>query len=670
MKAPLHSLQLEDPNDPALAQSILEPESIACAARCVQDCDGIESVPEHGGIDSSASTSETSFEKLLLAETPDALIALAPDGAVLYWNFGAEETFGYTREEAAGRSLCELIVPFDRVNEEVAIQRAALETPKGVTRESIRHRQDGSLICVNISTRAVRDAHGQLKCFVSNKKDVTNLKVRRDTKLIEARYRDLLESTPDAIVIVNNTGHIVLVNGQAEAVFGYSRSDLLGKSIEVLLPARYRGGHIGTQSNFFTQPKIRAMSAEFELHCLRKSGAEFPAEISLSPLETEEGMLAMSAIRDITNRKTVEQKFKDLLESAPDAIVIVNTAGKIVLVNSQTEKLFGYPRSDLLEQQIEILIPERLRAHHLGHRGGFFADSKVREMGSSQDLLGRREDGTEFPVEVRLSPLMTEEGALEMSAIRDITDRKRIEESLRKANQMKSEFLANMSHELRTPLNGIIGFTEFLFDEKPGPLNPKQKEYLTDVHQSAQHLLQLINDVLDLAKVEAGKIELNPEVFSPAKAIAEICAVVKGIAQKKSVNISCSVAPELGGVTLDQQKFKQICYNLLANAVKFTGPGGSVEIKASVREGDRFELRVKDTGIGIRKENIERLFREFEQLETGTTRRFEGTGLGLALTKKLVQFQGGSIAVESEYGKGTTFSVVMPTIVREAKGRE
>jgi PAS domain S-box-containing protein len=482
----------------------------------------------------------------LIVETPDALIALTREGKVLDWNPGAEATFGYTIHEAVGHSLCELIVPPDRIDEEVAIQREALET-ECVTREAIRHRKDGSLIYLNISMRAIRDARGELEYLVTTNKDLTDLKVRRVTNLIEARYGDLLESTLDAVVIINNLERIAFINGEGEAVFGYSRSDLLGEPIQTLLPPRDRGGHFVPRANYFTQPRRRAAGAEFELVCLRESGEEFPVEIILSPLETEEGTLAMCAIRDISQRK-------------------------------------------------------------------------------------------------------------------------QFEESLRKANQMKSEFLANMSHELRTPLNGIIGFTEFLIDEKPGPLNPRQKEFLTDVHRSAQHLLQLINDVLDLAKVEAGRLEVNPETFSPAKAIEEVCAVVTGIAQKKGVTVTCSVAPELGSVTLDEQKFRQICYNLLSNGVKFTSPGGSVEISASARERDRFELRVKDTGIGIRNEDMQRLFREFEQLETGSGRRFEGTGLGLVLTKKLVQLHGGSIGVESEYGQGTTFSVVMPTIVMGGKG--
>ncbi|HMJ25421.1 MAG TPA: ATP-binding protein, partial [Pyrinomonadaceae bacterium] len=240
--------------------------------------------------------------------------------------------------------------------------------------------------------------------------------------------------------------------------------------------------------------------------------------------------------------------------------------------------------------------------------------------------------------------------------------RKRSEQALREANRLKSEFLANMSHELRTPLNGIIGFSEFLIDEKPGKLNPKQNEYLKDVLNSANHLLQLINDVLDLAKVEAGKMELNPETFSLFKAVDEVCAVIKAIAHKKQITLAIEISPDLAELHLDQQKFKQVLYNLLSNAVKFTDAGGKVEIIGSRRDRNSFQIAVKDTGIGIKKEDLNRLFREFEQLEAGTARRFEGTGLGLALTKKIIEFQKGSIDVQSEFGRGSTFTVVYPLV--------
>jgi len=253
-------------------------------------------------------------------------------------------------------------------------------------------------------------------------------------------------------------------------------------------------------------------------------------------------------------------------------------------------------------------------------------------------------------------------------AARDMTERRRLEESLFEANRMKSEFLAGMSHELRTPLNGIIGFTEFLVDEKPGPLLPRQKEYLNDVLNSAAHLLQVINDVLDLAPVDAGRMELHPEVISITKAVADIAAIINGMAGKKQIALNTDVGPGLDAVVLDQRKFKQVLYNLISNGVKFNTWDGRVDIEARrIAHGNVYdpqreyvELKIRDTGIGIRQEDIGSLFTEFRQLDSGIGRRFEGVGLGLVLTKRIVEFQGGRISVESEPGVGSVFTVVLP----------
>ncbi|HXA15810.1 MAG TPA: ATP-binding protein [Thermoanaerobaculia bacterium] len=236
---------------------------------------------------------------------------------------------------------------------------------------------------------------------------------------------------------------------------------------------------------------------------------------------------------------------------------------------------------------------------------------------------------------------------------------------LQRANRAKDRFLAGMSHELRTPLNGIIGFAEFLADGKPGPLNDKQKEYLGDILNSGRHLLHLINDLLDLVKVQAGKVELRVERFSLREGIDEVRAGVRTIAESKRIEVRIDVNPELDFVTLDRQRFKQILFNLLSNALKFTEEGGHVGINAALHGKGRFRLAVSDDGIGIRSEDIGRLFTEFEQLESGTARRFGGTGLGLALTRSLVALHGGTIDVESEFGSGSTFRVTLPFVTGE-----
>lgn len=598
------------------------------------------------------------FERRLLQDTPDAVLLVSIKGTILLWNQAAESIFGYSSTEALGRQVSELIVPPELRAEYQSLQERVLsQAPPPF--ESVRRCKDGSLVYVSVSSKPIPRSDGD-DLILSTVRDITHLKVLRESRLLEAQFRNLLESTPDAIVMVNVTGRIVLVNSQAERVFGYPRGQLIGQPVESLLPERFRASHNAHRAAFFMHPRTRTMGAGLELYGLRSNGEEFPVEISLSPLVTDEGTLVMSAVRDTSDRKKAEQKFRALLESAPDAMVIVGRDGNIALINSQTEHLFGYQRAELLGRPVEILVPERYRAKHGSHRAGFFSQPRARAMGAGLELFGLRRDGSEFPVEISLSPLETEEGLFVSSAIRDATARKRYEQALQEANRLKSVFLANMSHELRTPLNGIIGFSEFLIDEKPGKLNPKQKEYLTDILNSGQHLLRLINDVLDLSKVEAGKMEIHAERFDIRNAIEEVCAGMSAMANGKAIGIRRAIASGLEQVSLDRRKFVQVLYNLLSNAVKFSDEGGEVWVRATAHGSTGLLVSVRDSGIGIRQEDVAKLFVEFQQLDSGSARRYEGTGLGLALTKKIIEFQGGSITVESETGKGSSFTVLLP----------
>ncbi|MDR7333420.1 PAS domain S-box protein [Roseateles asaccharophilus] len=484
---------------------------------------------------------------LMANQSPDALILLNDQGHVVHWSSGADAIFGYGLAEVRDRSLNDLVIPEDRVDEQRQRLAEAL-TQGGGTYESVRRRKDGSLLYVDVSTRRVHASDGTAMVLTAEK-DVTHIKVLRDAKLMEARFRDLLESMPDGIVMANSTGHIVIANSQAERLFGYESGELRGRSVETLLPERYRHAHVGHRSNYFLQPRKRAMGSGLDLAGLRKDRSEFPIEISLSPLRTEESSFVMSAIRDASERKRFEKALQE----------------------------------------------------------------------KNQELAS--------------------------------------------ANRAKDHFLAGMSHELRTPLNAIIGFTGTLLMKLPGPLNDEQQKQLRTVQTSARHLLALINDLLDVSKIEAGKVELAVEAVDCKTVLDEVAATLRPQAQEKGLEFSVRAPDHPVILRTDRRALSQIVFNLAGNAIKFTEQGGVRltlrVVPASAAGPQRTEIRVDDTGVGIPLADHAKLFTAFSRVNTARPNAPEGTGLGLHLSQKLAELLGGKIVFSSEAGKGSSFSLFL-----------
>jgi PAS domain S-box-containing protein len=495
-----------------------------------------------------------------------------------------------------------------------------------------------------------------------------------DPQRAERKFRALLEAAPDAIVIVDHLGTIQIVNAKTEELFGYGREELFGKPVDILVPKRFQAQHQVHRSGYMQRPKARAMGSDLDLRGLRRDGSEFPVEISLSPLETEDGMLVISAIRDVSERKRTESAARlasDRLLSAVESIhgmlSLYDNEEKLVLCNSAFRELFGRNSAGSLtgKSHSEILRSAvDTQLFDLGEEPGeaFFK----RCLGYHRNPVGALELRTSDGRNLRATSRRTLEGGV-VSTIWDVTADVEHESELRlaraqaeAASAAKSEFLASMSHELRTPLNSILGFAQLLQRDKKAPLTEKQLDRLEHVLRGGEHLLRLIDDILDLSRIEAGRVSVSNEPVGLEEVLNEVKATLDPMAARAGIRLTLAALPaNLPRVMADRTRFAQILINFGSNALKYGKPGGSAEFSVELL-GDGFtRVSITDDGIGIPIDQQDKIFQPFHRAgqETGP---IQGTGIGLAITRRLAALMGARVAFESTPGQGSRFWIDLP----------
>jgi protein-histidine pros-kinase len=473
---------------------------------------------------------------------------------------------------------------------------------------------------------------------------------------------EILKTTHEAIVVVDAEGDIVLANDQAERLFGYRAGEMTGRKIEALMPESYRKEHRRQRANYRKAPRHRPLVSGLSLKGVRKDGRTFDAEIVLTPIDADGESYVSSTIRDVSGDNTSEAYFRNVLESAPDAMVIIDHLGHIAVVNEQAEKMFGYARTELLGQDIEMLVPEDSRDRHISHRAAFAAKPTLRPMGPEYELYGQRKDGSVFPVEISLSPFTSSSGNFISSVIRDVTSRKEMEQELiearraaERANNANTAFLAAASHDLRQPVQALSLLNGALRRTVKDPL---ALEMVESQQNSLDAMTNLLNSLLDISRLDAGKVEPEIEDFRVQRLIDRLFSEFSRQALQKGLRFEAGTCDHVI-IRSDPNLLGEIIQNFVSNAIRYTARG-SVQLHCRP-DADTIWIDVIDTGVGIDREHFEDIFQEFLQIKAPGLEK-EGFGLGLAIVKRLADLLGHDIAVESEPGSGSTFSVRVPVV--------
>jgi PAS domain S-box-containing protein len=606
----------------------------------------------------------------LLEAAPDAMVVVNQDGKIVLLNVQAEKHFGYHRDELVGQKVKNIIpVGFAErlLADGLRSGEEALAQQIGTGIELTGRRKDGSDFPIEIMLSPLESAEGIL--VTAAIRDITVRKAaEKHLAQMEGRYRGLLEAAPDAMVVVNQGGEMVLLNVQAEKQFGYRRDELVGQKVKNIIPEGFAERLIADGTRTAAEALAQQIGTGIELRGRRKDGSEFPLEIMLSPLESTEGILVTAAIRDISVRKAAEEhlaqmegRYRGLLEAAPDAMVVVNQGTEIVLLNVQAENRFGYRRDELLGQKVKNIIPEGFAERLIADGTRTAADALAQQIGTGIELVGRRKDGSEFPLEIMLSPLESPEGILVTAAIRDITVRKDAEThlvktvgELKRSNDELQQFAYVASHDLQEPLRMVASYTQLLAKRYKGRLDSEADEFIAYAVDGSNRMQGLIRDLLAYSRAGTNGKALRE--ISSEKALEEALSNLRVTIQESGALVTHDSLP---AITSDETQLVQVFQNLVGNAIKYRSTKApEVHVSSTKNSSKEWVFCVRDNGLGIDPQYFERIFVLFQRLHG--REEFKGTGIGLTICKKIVERLGGRIWVESQPEKGSTFCFALP----------
>ncbi len=483
----------------------------------------------------------------------------------------------------------------------------------------------------------------------------------------------ILDAAPDAMIVVSQDGVITFANAQTQKIFGYPASELLGKPLELLIPDRFRGSHGSHVHRYFNSPMTRPMGSGLELFGRKKGGEELPIEVSLSPVKTGQGIFVAAAIRDISERKRIQADAKlnadrlaSAVESIQDSLALFDADDRLVMCNSACRRLFGeWVAGPIVGRSYADILDKWLP--HLA-----FTSDAERQRFREQRMTERSDPKGAVDVRMldgrclRVNNSRTIEGGI-VQTVWDLSDDQRREQELQLAraaaeagSAAKSEFLSSMSHELRTPLNAILGFAQLLQRDKKEPLSNRHRERAEQIMKGGEHLLRLIDDILDLSRIEAGAVSISTEAIGVPDVIEEVKATLEATAARSGVTLEVAPMPAtVAQVAADRTRLAQILMNFGSNAIKYNRPGGRVILTVSMPTPEFVRVTVADTGIGIPLDKQDKLFQPFQRAgqETGP---IEGTGIGLVITKRLAEIMGGNVGFASTPGSGSEFWVEIP----------